>query len=156
MTLSSLFKRPLLIYDDKCYWCYRFARTARALSRGRIRIAGHHYSNEAAEAKSQIFPAGYDPTKMFWLINESGAHGARSGLLSAAKEIIVGVFSNGEAPAVRDSIRGGTESCDSTNAASTCEYKADDLSMGGSCYQPVNVARRLVNVLRNSAFFKFD
>ena len=61
------------------------------LSRGWIRAAGHYYSQVAKEAKDMIFPTDYDATKMFWLINKSGAHGARSGLLPLAKEILIGI-----------------------------------------------------------------
>ncbi|HET6800450.1 MAG TPA: hypothetical protein VFH25_07805, partial [Nitrososphaeraceae archaeon] len=87
-----MFSRPLLIYDDKCSSCTRFAKTAKALSRDWIRVAGHYYSNEAREAKSIVFPADFDATKMFWLINRSGAYGARRALMQVMKEIIVGLF----------------------------------------------------------------
>ena len=90
--LSSVFSRPMLIYDDKCYACKKFASYASTLSRGWIRLAGHYYSQEAINAKKMIFPAYYDSTKMFWLINEKGAYGARSGLLPVAREIIKGIF----------------------------------------------------------------
>ena len=59
----------------------KFAFWAKRLSRGWIRIAGHHYSPEATNAKKFIFPDNYDPTQMFWLINKNGAYGARSGLV---------------------------------------------------------------------------
>src|SRR5688500_11555241 len=92
MDLSSRFSIPLLIYDDKCSSCTKFAKTANTLSRGRIRIAGHYYSKEAIEAKKMVFPTDYDPTKMFWLINKKGAYGARLGLLQVVKEIVIGWF----------------------------------------------------------------
>ena len=92
MGLSHKFSRPLLIYDDKCYSCTKFAKAAGILSRGRIRTVGHYYSKEAIEAKKIIFPVDYDPTNMFWLINKKGAYGARSGLVQVAKEIIIGLF----------------------------------------------------------------
>ena len=94
MSLSSLFARPLLIYDDGCGPCTRFARAASALSRGWIRTAGHG-SQEAAKAKAAVFPAGYDAEKMFWLINRRGAFGARSGLAPVAREIMAGWFKGG-------------------------------------------------------------
>ena len=92
MRLSSIFSRPLLIYDDKCSSCGKFAQIASILSRGWIRTAGHYYSQEAKNARKLVFPPDYDPTKMFWLINENGAFGARSGLLPVIKEIIKGIF----------------------------------------------------------------
>src|ERR671937_1231470 len=92
MSQSNRFSRPLLIYDDKCSSCTKFARAAAILSRGWIRTAGHYYSQEAIEVKKMVFPAYYDPTKMFWLINKKGAYGARLGLVHLTKEIISGLF----------------------------------------------------------------
>jgi hypothetical protein len=133
-SLSSLFQRPLLIYDDKCYSCAKFARAASALSRGWVRVAGHHYSKEAKEAKEMIFPPGYDATKMFWLVNRNGAHGARSGLPPLAKEIIVGMFRGGKA----------------SDVAAACEYN------GMSCYTPTNVLKRIAGTLSRGATFPFE
>jgi hypothetical protein len=133
-SLSSLFQRPLLIYDDKCYSCARFAEAASMLSRGWIRTAGHYYSQEAEEAKGMIFPPGYDATKMFWLVNRNGAHGARSGLLPLAKEIIAGMFRGGKA----------------SDITAACEYT----SM--SCYTPTNVIKRIAGTLSRGARFPFE
>lgn len=138
-SISSLFKRPLLIYDDKCYSCAKFANLASVLSRGWIRIAGHHYSEEANEAKRMIFPQGYDPTKMFWLINRTGAHGARSGLPHVAREIIIGIF---QSPA-RGALR---------NYQNACEYSASRMS----CYTPANVVKRFLRLLQSGATFPFS
>jgi hypothetical protein len=136
VSLSSTFSRPLMIYDDKCYSCAKFAKMASALSRGWVRTAGHYYSQEAKEAKGMVFPPGYDATKMFWLINKSGAYGARSGLPPLAKEIAVGLF------------RGGNKS----EIVETCEYNGTS-SM--SCYTPTNVLKRLARMLSHGAKFSF-
>jgi hypothetical protein len=119
-----------------CYSCTKFAKAASALSRGWIRTAGHYYSQEAKEAKEMIFPPGYDATKMFWLVNRNGAHGARSGLLPLAKEIIIGIFRGGKA----------------SDIAAACEY--DGTSM--SCYTPTNVFKRLAAMLSHGARFPFE
>jgi hypothetical protein len=92
MLLSSLFERPLLIFDDTCRVCGQFAIYVNHLSRGWIRIAGHYDSYEANNAKSLIFPNDYDSTSMFWLINTNGAFGGRAGLLPVLVEIIKGTF----------------------------------------------------------------
>jgi hypothetical protein len=136
VSLSSLFQRPLLIYDDKCYSCAKFAKAASTLSRGWIRIAGHYHSQEAKKAKELIFPLGYDATKMFWLVNRSGAYGARSGLLPVASEIIAGMF------------RGG----DASDIVAACEYDGTLMS----CYTPTNVFKRLVTLLSHGARFPFE
>lgn len=131
-----MFQRPLLIYDDKCYSCAKFARVASALSRHWIRVAGHYYSQEAKEAKEMIFPPGYDATKMFWLVNKNGAHGARSGLLPVAREIISGMFRGGKAGEV----------------TAACEYNGTSMS----CYTPTNVFRRLAAMLNHGVRFPFE
>ena len=136
-SISSLFKRPLLIYDDKCYSCTRFAQLAQSLSRGWIRIAGHYYSSEAKEAKSIIFPAGYDATQMFWLVNRSGAFGARSGLLRATKEIAYGMLA-------------GQRSNDHSDSEIACEYE-----QGMSCFTSTNILRRILRLLSHGATFRF-
>ncbi len=135
MSLSSLFERPLLIFDDKCFSCVKFARCVRILSRGWIRTAGHYYSEEAKKAKELIFPPNYDPTKMFWLINQKGAYGARSALLPVFHEMIKGSFKK-------------TGNQDVYVLA--CEYK------GMSCHNSTTIAKRLVNLLRNREYFPFS
>ncbi len=131
-----MFQRPLLIYDDKCYSCAKFAKVASALSRGWIRIGGHYYSQEAKEAKEMVFPPGYDAARMFWLINKNGAYGARSGLLPVAREIIVGMVRGGKASKIE----------------AACAY--DGTSM--SCYSPTNVFKRLASMLSHGASFPFE
>jgi hypothetical protein len=130
VSLSSLFERPLLIYDDTCGPCTGFARTASALSRGWIRTAGHG-SQQAAKAKAAIFPAGYDAEKMFWLINKHGAFGARSGLVPLAREIMAGWFRDG----VNDD--------------------AFSESLNPACGSPDNAVKRLARMLSHGAVFRF-
>ena len=72
--------------------CGKFADVAFTLSGGWIRTAEHYYSQEAIEAKKLVFPTDYDAKTMFWLINEDGVYGARSGLLLLAKEMFRGIF----------------------------------------------------------------
>jgi len=81
----------LLIYDDKCYLCGKFAQAARRLARGRIDIVGH-YSKEGIYARSKIFPEGFDSTNMFWLVKGEQAFGGRHGLVPVAVEILKGIF----------------------------------------------------------------
>ena len=126
---SSIFSRPLLIYDDECSSCGKFAQIASILSRGWIRTAGHYYSEEAKNAKKLIFPPNYDPTKMFWLINENGAFGARSGLLP-------GIFKGGK-------------NLDNYNIV--CGYTKEM-----SCISTKNTIKRIANMMRTSGKFAFQ
>ena len=133
---SSIFSRPLLIYDDECSSCGKFAQIASILSRGWIRTAGHYYSEEEKNAKKLIFPPNYDPTKMFWLINENGAFGARSGLLPVMKEIIKGIFKGGK-------------NLDNYNIV--CGYTKEM-----SCISTKNTIKRIANMMRTSGKFAFQ
>jgi hypothetical protein len=114
---------------------------ASMLSRSWISIAGHYYSQEAKEAKEMIFPPDYDTTKMFWLINKSGAHGARSGLLPLAKEILVGIF------------RGGGGRGKVSNIGAACEFDKTNNNM--SCYTTTNVLKRIAGTLSHGTTFSF-
>jgi len=51
MSFSTNFAQPLLIYDDKCSSCEKFAKTVAKISREWIQIAGHYYSQEAINTK---------------------------------------------------------------------------------------------------------
>ena len=144
MQLSDTFSRPLLIYDDKCSSCTKFARAAAALSRGWIRTGGHYYSQEVIEVKKIIFPADYDPTKMFWLINRKGAYGARLGLVQVVKEIISGL--------IKRKIKNySNDSDNSSNYILTCDYKNQTMS----CMTAGNTLKRIISMMRKSDIFEF-
>ena len=134
MDPSEIFSRPLLIYDDKCSSCTKFANIATALSGGHIRIAGHYYSDEAIRSKNMIFPKTFDPTGMFWLINKNGAYGARCGLIQTIKEIIVALIK------IRSIKKTNKVKC------SNCVI---------SCGSIENTFRRVAGMMRNSRKFSF-
>jgi hypothetical protein len=113
---------------------------ASMLSRSWISAAGHYYSQEAKEAKEMIFPSDYDATKMFWLINKSGAYGARSGLLPLAKEILVGI------------LRGGGGGGKVSDISAACEF---DKTNNMSCYTTTTVLKRIVGTLSHGTTFRF-
>jgi hypothetical protein len=138
-----MFSQPLLIYDDKCSSCGKFAKTATKLSRGWIRIAGHYYSQEVIDIKKKVFPANYDATKMFWLINKKGAYGARSGLFQVIKEIFVGNFKN---ILENQFCKKDTDS----NFIISCNYHDRE-----SCMSARTTLSRIFNMLKNSDKFTF-
>jgi hypothetical protein len=140
---SNKFPQPLLIYDDKCSSCTKFAKAAEKLSRGWIRIAGHYFSQEAIDTKKMVFPPYYDPTKMFWLINKKGAFGARSGLFQTIREIIRGIFKGmSKSKHVKD--------YDSKVVTTDCSYSDRE-----SCMSTRTTLNRMCNMMRNSDKFDF-
>jgi hypothetical protein len=91
--ISPFFERPIFIYDNQCSPCWKYARVANKLSRGRIKIIGHYESSEELQKiKKLVFPPSYDPTLLSWLINEQGAYGCRAGLFPLIIEILKGMI----------------------------------------------------------------
>src|SRR5574337_1141413 len=63
MKIIDLF--PLVIYDDRCYLCSKFAGVVHTFARDKILIVGH-YSDTGMKIKSEIFEHGYDSTSGMW------------------------------------------------------------------------------------------
>ncbi len=143
MSFSSKFSQPLLIYDDRCSSCGKFATTVAKLSRGWIRIAGHYYSQEAIDTKKKIFPPDYDATKMFWLINKKGAYGARSGLFQVINEIILGNF--------KSIFKNHFNKEYINNLILTCNYQEKE-----SCMSTRTTLSRIFNMIKNGDKFTFN
>lgn len=71
---------PVLIYDNNCYYCSKFASIANFLAAGKIIVIGH-YTKLGREIKNEIFPKDYESTRMFWFITKKTAYGGRAGIL---------------------------------------------------------------------------
>lgn len=78
---------PLVIYDDKCYLCSKFASIVHIFSKDKILIVGH-YSDLGTDIKSEIFKQDYDSTKMFWFITKKTAYGGRAAILPLLQSIL--------------------------------------------------------------------
>ena len=76
---------PLVVYDDLCYLCTKFARIVNFLARGNFTIIGH-YSNQGEEVRNQILDDS--ALEMFWLIDEKTAYGGRAALFPLVWAII--------------------------------------------------------------------
>ena len=87
MDLQSLV--PIMIYDDKCYLCGKFAKIVSVFARKKLLIVGH-YTDLGIKIKSEIFSDKYDPTKMFWFIDDKIAYGGRAALLPLITAILTG------------------------------------------------------------------
>lgn len=92
---DQLYSAPVLIYDNHCRSCTKFAEISVKLSRGRIYATGH-YTAEGMRIKGRTFPKQFSAESMFWLITENGAFGGRSGLLPLTHEIAKGFLGIGE------------------------------------------------------------
>ena len=76
---------PIVVYDDECYLCTKFAKIVNFLSRGNFTIIGH-YSNQGEEIRNQILDDS--ALEMFWIIDEKTAFGGRAALIPLIRAII--------------------------------------------------------------------
>jgi hypothetical protein len=81
--------RPVLLYDNDCGICTRFARVASSLSKGWVDTVGL-FTDRGAMIKSEFFRPSDRPDEMFWLLFGDTGYGGRSGLLPLAREVIRG------------------------------------------------------------------
>jgi hypothetical protein len=82
--------RPILLYDDDCGICTRFAHIARRSSKGWIDTVGL-FTKRGMGIKSDFFSPGDRPDDNFWLLIGDVGYGGRSGLLPLAREIVRGL-----------------------------------------------------------------
>ncbi len=78
---------PLMIYDDRCYLCAKFAKIVSFFARKKILIVGH-YTDFGMKIKSEIFSNNYDSTKMFWFVSDKTAYGGRAAILPLLSSIL--------------------------------------------------------------------
>ncbi len=76
---------PLIMYDDRCRLCARFARAAGFLAGGRLLLVGH-YSELGEKLRDSILD--HTALEMFWLVDGKTAFGGRAALLPLLKTIL--------------------------------------------------------------------
>jgi hypothetical protein len=76
MDLNSI--TPLVIYDNQCYHCTRFARIVNFLARGKLTFVGH-YSEMGKKLRDQFLDSS--ALEMFWFIDGKTAYGGRAAIL---------------------------------------------------------------------------
>ncbi len=81
--------RPVLLYDNDCGVCTRFAHIASSLSKGWVDTVGL-FTDRGVRIKSEFFRSEDRPDEMFWLLFGDTGYGGRSGLLPLAREVIRG------------------------------------------------------------------
>jgi hypothetical protein len=93
---------PLVLYDDQCYLCIKFAKVVNFLSRKKLSLIGH-YSSFGEKLRSEILDSS--ALEMFWFIDEEMAYGGRAALIPLFKSIL---FSKGK----KEGFLRVEESCD--------------------------------------------
>lgn len=76
---------PVVIYDNACHLCAKFASAVNFFARGKISLVGH-YSEKGEELRKKYLDSS--ATEMFWFIDEKNAYGGRAALLPLIWEIL--------------------------------------------------------------------
>ncbi|NNM02383.1 MAG: hypothetical protein HKP26_02285 [Nitrosopumilus sp.] len=78
-------KLPIVLFDNQCYLCIKFAKIVDFFARGKISIIGH-YSESGEKIRNEILDES--ALDMFWYINKKRAYGGRAALFPLVKSII--------------------------------------------------------------------
>ena len=76
---------PIMIYDNACHLCIKFANSVNYLAKGKISMIGH-YSELGEQLRNEYLDSS--ATEMFWFIDGKNAYGGRSALFPLIKEIL--------------------------------------------------------------------
>ncbi|NQV39257.1 MAG: hypothetical protein HQ505_01740 [Nitrosopumilus sp.] len=77
---------PIVLFDNQCYLCIKFAKTVNFFARGKIAIIGH-YSEFGKKIREEILDDS--ALEMFWFITKKRAYGGRAALLPLLKSILI-------------------------------------------------------------------
>ena len=75
---------PIVVYDNQCYLCVKFARFVDFFARGKMTMVGH-YSDFGIKIRNEILDES--ALDMFWFIDKKRACGGRAALLPLVKSI---------------------------------------------------------------------
>ena len=75
---------PIVLFDDQCYVCIKFATIVNFLAKRKITMVGH-YSNFGIKIRNEILDES--ALDMFWFIDEKRASGGRAALFPVIKAI---------------------------------------------------------------------
>jgi predicted DCC family thiol-disulfide oxidoreductase YuxK len=75
---------PIVVFDNQCYLCVKFAKFVDFFARGKITMVGH-YSDFGTKIRNEILDES--ALDMFWFIDKKRAYGGRAALFPLAKSI---------------------------------------------------------------------
>jgi predicted DCC family thiol-disulfide oxidoreductase YuxK len=82
---------PIVVYDNQCYLCVKFARFVDFFARGKITMIGH-YSDFGIKIRNEILDES--ALDMFWFIDKKSAYGGRAALFPLIKSIFLKKIKN--------------------------------------------------------------
>ncbi len=75
---------PIVVFDNQCYLCVKFAKFVDFFARGKISMVGH-YSDFGIKIRNEILDES--ALDMFWFIDKKRAYGGRAALFPLLKSI---------------------------------------------------------------------
>jgi len=75
---------PIVVYDNQCYLCVKFAKFVDFFTRGKMTMVGH-YSDFGTKIRNEILDES--ALDMFWYIDKKIAYGGRAALFPLVKSI---------------------------------------------------------------------
>jgi predicted DCC family thiol-disulfide oxidoreductase YuxK len=75
---------PIVVFDNQCYLCMKFAKFVDFFARGKITMVGH-YSDFGTKIRNEILDES--ALDMFWFIDKKRAYGGRAALFPLAKSM---------------------------------------------------------------------
>lgn len=76
---------PIVLFDNQCYLCMKFAKFVNFFARGKITMVGH-YSDFGIMIRNEILDEF--ALEMFWFIDKKRASGGRAALYPLIKSIL--------------------------------------------------------------------
>ncbi len=76
---------PIVVFDNQCYLCMKFAKFVEFFARGKITMVGH-YSELGEKIRNEILDES--ALDMFWFIDKKRAYGGRAALFPLVKSIL--------------------------------------------------------------------
>ena len=76
---------PIILFDNQCYLCTKFAKIVNFFAKGKITMVGH-YSEFGKDIRESILDES--ALDMFWFINQKKAYGGRAALSPLIKSIL--------------------------------------------------------------------
>ncbi len=86
---------PIVVYDNQCYLCVKFAKFIDFFARGKITMVGH-YSDFGIKIRKEVLDES--ALSMFWFIDKETAHGGRAALFPLVKSFF---FKKNRATAIK-------------------------------------------------------
>ena len=75
---------PIVVFDNQCYLCVKFAKFVDFFTRGKMTMVGH-YSDFGIKIRNEILDES--ALDMFWFIDKKMAYGGRAALFPLMKSI---------------------------------------------------------------------